>query len=561
MKLKIKAFFTRRFTPHGLKLLLIWAVALALLTVFLIPTLKQIWLRLASELNPAYNWDDPLYWAVGRGILNGLTPYSDLFETKPPGIFWISALSLKLTGGVHFMNVFSFFCLIFTGLVPSIATAILCRKRNFDRRTSVLMLFASLLFGMMLALYSQIRSGYIQVEAFGALFVCVYLLLIFDTDEKKFKLWSPTVIASGLFLACAGLMKEPFVLIAAAASLLFIRSGRGFFYKMILPLLYGGAAGAAVMAATGVLKPYLTIYIKYMMNSRIHSDNSPIQRIFDFEHLTNDLSNFSPLLCCAVILLYIFIFFYIAQDVRELPSVGFKPWLQWISRFVALPIGLLAASFSVAIGGQYYNHHHIFALPAYMALMLMMLRSCVAQPELINNNRALTEPKPEIRYGPNQCRKALCMFCAVLLFGFYLLPDFTYDENLSIETARMQTHAVYIDELLDEKDIDRYLFFGLNGPYFIGLTKHSPLGPVFAQYPPDFTDENNWFCQNLLAELSEAQIVFVAFVDVGVITEKVWDILGSDFTRDDAHSVSTDGEPAEGLPDGFTYITFIRIAP
>ena len=559
MKLKIKPFFKRIFTPHGLKTLLIWAAGLALLAVFLIPAVKQVWQRLGSELNPAYNWDDTLYWAVGRGILNGLTPYKDLFETKPPGIFWMSALSLKLTGGVYAMNVFSFYCLVITGLIPVIATAILCRRRNCDKRTTALMIFASLLFGMMLALYSQIRSGYIQVEAFGAMFVCVYLLLIFDGYEENQRPWSLSVIAAGLFLAFAGLMKEPFVLIAACASLLFVRSIRGFFYKTILPLLYGGAVGAGLMAATGVLKPYLTIYIKYILSSRVHSDNSPYQRIKDFEHLTNDLANFSPLLCCAVIFLLVFVFFYMSQDVRELPSAGFKQWFKWIPRFVALPLGLFAASFAVAIGGQYYNHHHIFALPAYMALFLLTLRGCVVGPDLINQNRAFTEEKQGIRYGPLQCRKALSVLCAVLLIGFYLLPDFTYDEALSRETAQMKTHAEYIDNLLDEKGIERYLFLGFNGPYFYGLTEHSPLGPVFAQFPDDYKeDADNWFCRSLLAELNEAQIVFVANIDVGVISEKVWNALNSDFVRDDAHSVSKDDQPVEGLPEGFTYITYIR---
>lgn len=559
MKLKIEALLKRARTPRGLKSLLIWAAFLALLTVFLIPAVKQIWLRLGSELNPAYVWDDPLYWAVGRGILNGLTPYRDLFETKPPGIFWMSALSLKLTGGVYAMNISSFFSLLVTGLVPSIATVILRKKINCGRRTFVLMLSASLLFGMMLALYSQNRSGYIQVEAFGAMFVCLYLLLIFDTDEKKLKLWSPTVIISGLLLACAGLMKEPFVFVAAGASLLFVRGMRGFFYKTILPLICGGAAGTAAMAATGTLKPYLTIYVKFIMDSRVHTDNSPYGRIRDFEHLADDLADFSPLLCCAVVFLFIMVLLYRSQDIRELPSLGFKSWVKWVLRFSALPVGLFAASFAVAIGGQYYNHHHVFALPAYMALVLLLLRGAVNEPDLMNHNRAFTKANPEIRYGPAQCRKALSVLCVILLFGFYLLPDFTYDENLSRETAQMKTHAEYADKLLDEKGINRYLYLGFNGPHFFGLTEHSPLGPVFAQFPDDYKDDkNNWFCQNVLAQLDQAQIVFVACIDVGVISERVWDILGSDFVRDNAHSVSMDGNPVEGLPDGFTYVTYLR---
>jgi hypothetical protein len=39
-----------------------------------------------------------LYTVVGRGILNGLTPYIDLFESKPPGMFLLAAVSLLVSG-------------------------------------------------------------------------------------------------------------------------------------------------------------------------------------------------------------------------------------------------------------------------------------------------------------------------------------------------------------------------------------------------------------------------------------------------------------------------------
>ena len=46
------------------------------------------------ELSHAYTADAPLYWAVGRGMLNGLTPYSEMYENKPIGVFLLSAISI-----------------------------------------------------------------------------------------------------------------------------------------------------------------------------------------------------------------------------------------------------------------------------------------------------------------------------------------------------------------------------------------------------------------------------------------------------------------------------------
>lgn len=43
--------------------------------------------------------DAILYFGMGRGLLNDLHLWTDLFETKPPIVFWLSALSLRLTGG------------------------------------------------------------------------------------------------------------------------------------------------------------------------------------------------------------------------------------------------------------------------------------------------------------------------------------------------------------------------------------------------------------------------------------------------------------------------------
>src|SRR2546422_741744 len=55
--------------------------------------------RVQLELLGAVQPDAYLYFTVGRGILNGLLPYKDLFETKPPGMFLLSALSLWITNG------------------------------------------------------------------------------------------------------------------------------------------------------------------------------------------------------------------------------------------------------------------------------------------------------------------------------------------------------------------------------------------------------------------------------------------------------------------------------
>jgi hypothetical protein len=69
---------------HAVALLAIGIVAAALAAGF---HLAQM---LALEARGAINSDGIAYLIVGRGILNGLRPYADLFESKPPGMYFLS---------------------------------------------------------------------------------------------------------------------------------------------------------------------------------------------------------------------------------------------------------------------------------------------------------------------------------------------------------------------------------------------------------------------------------------------------------------------------------------
>lgn len=53
-----------------------------------------------NEINHNYTPDSPMYCAVARGILNGISPYSGLYENKPIGVFLLYALSFLLTDDV-----------------------------------------------------------------------------------------------------------------------------------------------------------------------------------------------------------------------------------------------------------------------------------------------------------------------------------------------------------------------------------------------------------------------------------------------------------------------------
>ncbi len=77
--------------PRSVPLTLLAALLLALAV-----------LSVLRQANPLYNFpslDNGYYLYIGQQILAGKTPYVDMWESKPPGIFYVNALGLWLGRG------------------------------------------------------------------------------------------------------------------------------------------------------------------------------------------------------------------------------------------------------------------------------------------------------------------------------------------------------------------------------------------------------------------------------------------------------------------------------
>jgi hypothetical protein len=127
------------------------------------------------ELSHAYTADAPLYWAVGRGMLNGLTPYSEMYENKPIGVFLLSAISFYFTDSTILCNWISILAVLIIAFVPSLNIYDNMKKEllkyNKDNKAKCIygfFCFWMILFcSTMLAIYAEERSGGFQVEAIG----------------------------------------------------------------------------------------------------------------------------------------------------------------------------------------------------------------------------------------------------------------------------------------------------------------------------------------------------------------------------------------------------------
>lgn len=399
--------------------------------------------------------DALIFQTVGRGILNGITPWSGLFETKPGAVFILSAMSLKLFGNQTLVTVTQAiailampFCLLFP------AMEIAKEQSPVIRRFVTL---AALLFGTILALYSANQAGYGLAESYGAALAMGYGAVISDQRFVMRGKWKMGFLGI-LMLAAIG-FKEPFLFsMLAIAVLLLPRENmwKRISTDVIAPMAIATVIGVAALLALGWFDSFFHVYLPHMMSFHIfQEDESIVQRTFDLSRTWNNLATYSIPFAAAVTLLWVSVPFLSLQ--KRSGELIFA--IRWI-------FASILAFLAVGIGGDFYGHHFIFAVPFYAALFLAALRLFIAVPS-------------------HAFRISAGAFSALLVIAAILSTQISYGEmadHWRSEEAGMKRVASLIDQVMDRCDYDRYLqqIARGGGPY--AYTRHSPYGPVFIHY-------------------------------------------------------------------------------
>lgn len=460
--------------------------ALAVLCAAALLLTIDLSVRIWYEMQEPYTWDSPVYWAMGRGILNGLIPYIDLFEIKPPGIFLLSTLSLWLFGNVYLTHILSAVAILLIAIVPVLS---LIRRQSFAALPSVcgVLLFWNI--GVLIALYAAERSGEFQTELFGAAFISLYVLTARDSSRMQ---WLRTAIVSVFLLAGIG-MKEPFVLTAFASVLLLHGpSPRAIGRTFIVPVCIAGIAGAAIMLSLGWLGPYVLSYLSEMLGIHIYAGGTPWFRGLLVMRLIHDLALYDSWYPTILIILAVIglVFTAYRRKEREWP----KLLLHVVTLICAVLLALYLTSLAVGIGGEYFNHHFVFAVPVYIAL-------------------ALSFGWAVKRWEGHPLHVLLFPISLLILLATLGQPDLHYQERLKFLQASAvpaKLAAVYIDAVLDRCAQSRYLFLGTNGPLPYGYTRHSPLGPLFYQNSGLLDRAHTPFRQQFLGSLSRSTFIVMA---------------------------------------------------
>lgn len=403
----------------------------------------------------SFEGDAGVYGAVGRGILNGLTPYVDLFEIKTPLVFLFFALSFLVTGSMQLLS-WTLGAMLFLFPFAMVLPLLL----RFGRRTDPVAALLAFIIGCALSLFIAANSGQLLVEAFGAFFAALLIGLLFAFDDAQPQTWLRFSVVTVLLLLTLG-VKEPFLLSVIGAAILLLplrRTARA----LALPFVTLAVVGFAFMLLTGLLVPYFTVYIGYMTGHHLEHPwgtlGVPIWfRFINVVRVWKNAGNVSPALPWVFLILWIGALVTLVQGAatrRDRVSAV----LRWLA-------GTVLTTAAVGLTGDFHKHHFVFAVPFFASCFFV----CIL---------AKKTAFPKLRMS---AASAIVLLCGIL---FALAPfDFrsVYAEWQE-SVGRSREAAERADLILDRCGVDRYFFFVDRIDPFLAFTRHSPLGPIFTQY-------------------------------------------------------------------------------
>ncbi len=468
-------------------------------------------LRLWYEFQGLYNGDSAVYWAIGRGILNGFMPYHDLFDMKPLGIFLISALSFFVTGDTRLDFALQAFVIAgfpFVFILFALEWPIRCTRLR-------LMMFVvfSFVLGSILGLFTAVQSGGFQVESFGAIFGSVYALIIALRGDS---MRTRDILFAAACLLCSIGMKEPFLLTNFVACVVLLPNYRTWIRTFFVPLAIAMSAGILFLFFTGWLQSYVGLYLSYIFNNHIWALGSPWIRGLQLQMLFENMGQWTSHLPTLVILLFLNFFWLRVRCAST--------WFTVLLHIVLAAASVYVVTFAVGLGGHFFNHHFVFAVPAYAALGLLSLR-------------ALAERLDESSCGRHRWGSVGDAFLISIIVSTGIvavqIPKVNYADELSwmvADTTFQRDFGARIDGILDRCGLSRYLFLGgnLSQPY--GFTKHSPYGPIFNQFPMFFAPNQVRFRQGFLHSLNASDLIVFNALQVGDLSSQMRTTIDTLFT-------------------------------
>jgi 4-amino-4-deoxy-L-arabinose transferase-like glycosyltransferase len=327
---------------------ILWLAAILAFSTFL---------RLAF-LHEPFDRDEGQYATIAQTILRGGLPYRDAVEIKPPGVFYLYALAIRVLGASpEAIRLFT------AGYATLTVLAVYAVARELSGKRAGL--YAALVYGICSTL-PLLQASSSNTEVFLVLPLTVglwSLLRAMETKQRRYLFWC------GLSGAMAMLIKPVALPMVGVEFLLilFLRSGEGQLKvrardlgAFLLPMALCALAVLAYFYLRGGLGDFLYWTVKYPQKYRESAAGGPLfARSFSLLWLSLLLP----------VLLGVPSAIWLATKKRDL--AGVLPLLM-----------LVAACLAVALPGKYFPHYFITLVP-FLAIPAGIGLSCAARLPII----------------------------------------------------------------------------------------------------------------------------------------------------------------------------------
>lgn len=353
-----------------------------------------------------YSTDDSVFKVIGKGILEGYTPYKDLFDHKGPILFLIQALGLLINKnvGIFILQILNLFVTII--YMDKIIELLLLNKKN----KKIIFFLATIFFGIYMG------EGNLSEEWSIAL-ITIQLYIICKMMSKD-KNYSKYYFITGIIFSTISLIR----LNNAATSVGFITYI--FFYfivrKDIKELLK--ICGWFVL---GCFLVYFPIFVWfYKVEAIPEMIYGTLTFNFIYSASTNINSNYIIMIINKVILILPLIVLLIEVKASSFES-EYKKCFYSIIFWNAVAVSV----------GYAYLHYYMILVPLFIILIILLFNS---KPKEKKNKKII-----------NIVKYVIIIYISImyLLYVFMGIIDM-FQKNLNVETAR-----VILDDVEEIKEI------------------------------------------------------------------------------------------------------------
>jgi Dolichyl-phosphate-mannose-protein mannosyltransferase len=237
-----------------------WRNALFLTTAF-------VALRLPTLLEPAWYSDDGTYADVGRALLHGAVLYRDVWDNKPPGMYWLAAGLISVVGP----RALAFSALLSLLVGASALAAWRIGRRCGGAGTATI----AALVAVVLMSLPNLQGDVLNAELVGAAAVLWAMVLL--THQGRTRRWR--AIAAGALLALAFLVKAVFVvdMAAALAVPLWLVRSTAKPWRSVVPMVRDVTVGVMAVLTAAAIVLVATGSIGGLMDVLLRQDVSYVQ--------------------------------------------------------------------------------------------------------------------------------------------------------------------------------------------------------------------------------------------------------------------------------------------